>query len=1037
MANQIDSIEVVIQARAQEAQAALATLSRQLVTLQSAVSGLTNRLNSTGKGANTAAVSVKSYAASADTARISSTKLALAIGKVWAMFGGLRGIIRGLNSAIGYSSSLTEIQNVIDQTFGAYQEGLQEFSKTSIQNYGMSELTAKQMAGRYQAMAVAMDIPREKAAEMSVEMTKLAGDLASFYDKDITEVGESMNAVLTGMTRPMRQYGVDLTQATLKEFALKQGLDADIASMTQAEKTMLRYQYVMYATSAAQGDFQRTSQTWHNQITQLKQNFQALGSVIGTGLINALKPFVQAMNAALQGLIEFSKKVINALGKIFGWELEASSGGMALDDSIYDAADATGALGDSADGAAGSLGKAAKAAKALKTITLGIDELNINAPESPSSSSGSGSGGSGGAGVGGTGSGLASSGDVEYQLKKTEAIWEKDLSLWDVGRMISDAIRNKLEGIDWESVYEGARNFGSGLAEFLNGLIDPETFGAVGDTIAGALNAAIYAAIAFGETFDAENFGLAIATGINHFFETFDFFALGRAIAVWADNLQTTIATAVTNIKWSEVFSSIGEFFEGLGVDGIASLFGLASMAIFAKNVASFFKNTLKGAAAKGIANFAEDGQFTGYNVIPSVLLGINVAVAVLGFFDTFGNPITNKGIRWVAEQFFGTKLSEEDAQQIMDDLGISFKLKDMFRDLKMAFTGEYYELESTIKKMNFWSAVWGVFIRPGQTNGQTIAENAGNAIIDFFKFIGGKISEGTSDLSKIINDWLGSIFDDPMASLYRLGGKIIAEIGGFVADLLDSVGLDGLSAKLRDKVAEIQKAMGQQIEDGNPVGEVEIGTKNPQPQVQMDVEAARRWFSRNNKIGTLQVNAPNMTSGLSTERTKANNWLRQNPLSMWTAKPDMLTPVKSGWNTMTAWLNKNPIKVPVKSPQFKVTGTQTIQGTGTWSKVTVPKIEAFAMGGFPQGDLFIANERSPELVGTIGGRTAVSSGGEITGIRDAVNQGTATEANLLNTAIGLLRIIANNSGSSGGISQRDLFNMVEDQRKRNGYSFT
>lgn len=1023
MANQIDSIEVVIQARAQEAQAALATLSRQLVTLQSAVSGLTNRLNSTGKGANTAAVSVRNYSDSANRAVLSSGRLALAVGKVIAIFGGFRGVLRGLGSAINFSSQLTEVQNVIDQTFRQYQGGLQEFAQTSIQNYGMSELTAKQMAGRYQAMAVAMGLPREQAAEMSVELTKLAGDLASFYDKDVTEVGESMNAVLTGMTRPMRQYGVDLTQATLKEFALKQGLDADIASMTQAEKTMLRYQYVMYATSAAQGDFQRTSQTWHNQITQLKQNFQALGAVIGTGLINALKPFVQAMNAALQGLIEFSKKVINALGKIFGWELEASSGGMALDDSIYDAADATGALGDSADGAAGSLGKAAKAAKALKTITLGIDELNINAPESPSSSSGSGSGGAGGTGGGGTGGGLVSSGDVEYQLKKTEAIWEKDLSLWDVGRMISDKIGEKLSSINWESIFEKARNFGSGLADFLNGLIDPETFRTIGETFANGLNTIIYAIHDFLDTFDAENFGLALAERINGFITTFDWREFGETVKLWAQTLQTTISTFISNIDWGEVFKSVGEFFEGLGVDGIGALFGVYAMAKFAKNIKTYMKNLITGNVG---------GTFAG-----TVTLSLGITAVILGFYDTFGNPITNKGIRWVAEQFFGTKLSEEDAQQIMDDLGISFKLKDMFRDLKMAFTGEYYELESTIKKMNFWSAVWGVFIRPGQTNGQTIAENAGNAIIDFFKFIGEKISAGTSDLSKIINDWLGSIFDDPMASLYRLGGKIIAEIGGFVADLLDSVGLDGLSAKLRDKVAEIQKAMGQQIEDGNPVGEVEIGTKNPQPQVQMDVEAARRWFSRNNKIGTLQVNAPNMTSGLSAERTKANNWLRQNPLSMWTAKPDMLTPVKSGWNTMTAWLNKNPIKVPVKSPQFKVTGTQTIQGTGTWSKVTVPKIEAFAMGGFPQGDLFIANERSPELVGTIGGRTAVSSGGEITGIRDAVNQGTATEANLLNTAIGLLRIIANNSGSSGGISQRDLFNMVEDQRKRNGYSFT
>ena len=1015
MANQIDSIEVVIQARAQEAQAALATLSRQLVTLQSAVSGLTNRLNSTGKGANTAAVSVRNYSDSANRAVLSSGRLALAVGKVLAIFGGFRGVLRGLGSAINFSSQLTEVQNVIDQTFREYQGGLQEFAQTSIQNYGMSELTAKQMASRYQAMAVAMDIPREKAAEMSVEMTKLAGDLASFYDKDITEVGESMNAVLTGMTRPMRQYGVDLTQATLKEFALKQGLDADIASMTQAEKTMLRYQYVMYATSAAQGDFQRTSQTWHNQVTQLKQNFQALGAVIGTGLINALKPFVQAMNAALTGLIEFSKKVINALGKIFGWELEASSGGMALDDSIYDAADATGALGDAADGAAGSLGNAAKAAKALKTITLGIDELNINAPESPSSSSGSGSGGSGGAG-GGTGGGLLSSGDVEYQLKKTEAIWEKDLTLWDVGRMISDAIREKLESIDWESVYEGARNFGSGLAEFLNGLIDPETFGAVGDTIAGALNAAIYAAIAFGETFDAANFGLAIATGINHFFETFDFFALGRAIAVWADNLQTTIATAVTNIEWSEVFSSIGEFFKGLGVDGIASLFGLASMAIFAKNVASFFKTTIKGAAAKGIASFAEDGQFAGYNALPSILLGINVAVAVLGFFDTFGNPITNKGIRWVAEQFFGTKLSEEDAQQIMDDLGISFKLKDMFTDLRDAFTGEYYKTEQFMRKKSAYNLfyTWGI-----AGTGMSAMDVHGKMWTDIIeKFFEGLKTDFLTIGRKMFNDLLAPLMLD-------------------FATIAEKFGFPDQAKAVRDWVQQTSDNIEKAINDANPVGEYQTEVENPTPKVIWSTTEAKRKFGQLKNLGTLQVNAPNMTSGLSAERTKANNWLSKNPLTMWTATPDMTTPVKTGFSKMTAWLNKNPIKVPVKSPQFKVTGTQTIQGTGTWSKVTVPKIEAFAMGGFPQGDLFIANERSPELVGTIGGRTAVSSGGEITGIRDAVNQGTATEANLLNTAIGLLRIIANNSGSSGGISQRDLFNMVEDQRKRNGYSFT
>ena len=52
---------------------------------------------------------------------------------------------------------------------------------------------------------------------------------------------------------------LDLTEATLKEWAMKNGLDANIKSMTQAQKTLLRYQYVMANTSRVQGDFKRTA----------------------------------------------------------------------------------------------------------------------------------------------------------------------------------------------------------------------------------------------------------------------------------------------------------------------------------------------------------------------------------------------------------------------------------------------------------------------------------------------------------------------------------------------------------------------------------------------------------------------------------------------------------------------------------------------------------------------------------------------------------------------------------------------------------
>ena len=136
---------------------------------------------------------------------------------------------------------------------------VEDMAKTSIQDYGMSELTTKKISSRFQAMGTAMGFPQKQMAGMSIELTKLAGDMASFYDVSQEDVAKSLQAVFSGEQEPLRKYGLDLTQATLKQWALNNGLNANISSMSQAEKAMLRYQYVMSQTTASQGDFAKTS----------------------------------------------------------------------------------------------------------------------------------------------------------------------------------------------------------------------------------------------------------------------------------------------------------------------------------------------------------------------------------------------------------------------------------------------------------------------------------------------------------------------------------------------------------------------------------------------------------------------------------------------------------------------------------------------------------------------------------------------------------------------------------------------------------
>ena len=556
-------------------------ISQNIIQMTTALANLARTGSSSGTAARSLGTSLFSFSKSAGNARKSAFSLAGAIGKFYATYWM---VIRGLGlfrNAIDISSDLTEVENVVRTTFGNMEYKVNDFVQNSIQQFGMSELSVKQYASTFQAMGTAMDVGSKQIenanrflngategyiglsdsmSDVSLNLTKLTADMASFYDKDQADVAKDLQSVFTGMVVPLRKYGLDLTQATLKEWAMKNGMDADIKSMTQAEKAMLRYQYVLANTTAAQGDFARTADTWANQVRILKQNFQQLGGIIGGALINAFKPFLRTLNFVMQKVISFATTVTNALGAIFGWKFEVSGGGVAEDWSN---------AASSADDLADSTGKAADNTKKMKTNLLAIDELNVLNPDD--SNSGSGGSGSGAGGTGGASSG---------KLVQTDTIWKDFESnikdLYQLGEYIRDALIGAMESIDWDSVYEKARNFGTGLAQFLNGLFAGSNgitlFGEVGKTISSALNTVVYAALSFGKEFNFEQFGYNIADGINNFFATFDFSALAETLNTWANGILKVASESIANIDWEKVFEGVGNVVFNLDASAIVEV---------------------------------------------------------------------------------------------------------------------------------------------------------------------------------------------------------------------------------------------------------------------------------------------------------------------------------------------------------------------------------------------------------------------------------------------------------------------------------
>lgn len=186
-------------------------------------------------------------------------------------FYGIRGVFDWAKDAVTVGSSLVEIENVIDTAFGNLKKGYQDISgytydwaKTTIDNFGVSELAAKQYAGRLMSMfnSSGFDVSegmRNSAAKMTTDLIERAGDIASFYDMNVDEAMTKIQAGLAGMNRPLRSIGINMSVANLEAFALSKGINTSWKEMDQATQMALRYEYILNASQYAMGDFARTS----------------------------------------------------------------------------------------------------------------------------------------------------------------------------------------------------------------------------------------------------------------------------------------------------------------------------------------------------------------------------------------------------------------------------------------------------------------------------------------------------------------------------------------------------------------------------------------------------------------------------------------------------------------------------------------------------------------------------------------------------------------------------------------------------------
>lgn len=240
---------------------------------------------------------------------------------------------------------------------------------------GVDPTKAMTYMATIQSLGTSFGLASDKAYILSKNLTQLAYDEGSYWNKDVAETFTAMSSAISGEIEPIRRLGIDLSQARLQQELLALGFNKQVSSLSQADKAVLRYIAIMKQTANVQGNLAQTIQSPANQIKILKAQLDMLAKSVGSLLYPAMKSILPPLIAAVQLIREFVQWVAKLMGvKVVFTDFTKSAGSV-------------GGIGDAMDDTTDST---KKAAKALKDYTMGFDELNIIDPTQGSSGSGSG-----------------------------------------------------------------------------------------------------------------------------------------------------------------------------------------------------------------------------------------------------------------------------------------------------------------------------------------------------------------------------------------------------------------------------------------------------------------------------------------------------------------------------------------------------------------------------------------------------------------------------------------------------------------------
>lgn len=260
--------------------------------------------------------------------RMSGSFMALGV----AAAGAGAAISAGIGVALKRSSDYEENLNVLQTAFGSLTGDVRKWASETGKAVGRSVLDLEQYSAAMGSLFMGITDNEAAIAKMSTTIAQLAVDIGSFYNATDEDALNALRSGLTGEAEPLKRFAIFLTEANLAQFALDQGIKQSVKSMNQQQKTLLRYQYILAQTSKVQGDAERTSDSFANQVKALEGDIDNLAISMKDDLLPAATGVVRRIRGMIKAWRELAPETQkNSLALIaFGSAITLGTAGAGL-----------------------------------------------------------------------------------------------------------------------------------------------------------------------------------------------------------------------------------------------------------------------------------------------------------------------------------------------------------------------------------------------------------------------------------------------------------------------------------------------------------------------------------------------------------------------------------------------------------------------------------------------------------------------------------------------------------------------------------